>query len=261
VNATELFKAGRLADAVDAQIKEVKSDPADQAKRLFLFELLAFTGDLERAKRQIDVVQYGEPGLDAAVLGYRKLLDAEESRRRLVKDGVKPQFLSEPPEHARLRLEAINALRNGKPSEALALLGRADEVTPTLQGQFNGKPFSGIRDCDDLFASVLEVFTHGVYFWVPFEEIESLTAKPPEFPRDLLWFPARLQSRSGAAGDVFLPTLYTGSHEHSDDQARLGRMTDWKTNPGGPVTGIGMRTLLVNDDGVHLPEFRDLQIG
>ena len=73
--------------------------------------MLAFAGDLEKARRQIDAIQYGELELDAAVLTYRKLLDAEEARRRLFRDGVKPQFLKDPPEHVNLRLEALNRLR------------------------------------------------------------------------------------------------------------------------------------------------------
>ena len=37
MNASELFKAGRLTEAIDAQIKEVKAQPGDQARRVFLF--------------------------------------------------------------------------------------------------------------------------------------------------------------------------------------------------------------------------------
>jgi len=56
MNATDLFKAGRLQAAIDAQIQEVKAKPADHGRRLFLFELCAFAGDLERARRQIDAL-------------------------------------------------------------------------------------------------------------------------------------------------------------------------------------------------------------
>ena len=49
MTATELFKANKLPEAIDAQIKEVKNNPGDQAKRLFLFEMLALAGDLDRS--------------------------------------------------------------------------------------------------------------------------------------------------------------------------------------------------------------------
>ena len=73
MNASDLFKAAKLPEAIDAQIAEVKANPGDQSKRLFLFEMLAFAGDLDRARRQIDAVNYGQMELDTAVLAYRKL--------------------------------------------------------------------------------------------------------------------------------------------------------------------------------------------
>jgi protein involved in temperature-dependent protein secretion len=54
--------------------------------------------------------------------------------------------------------------------------------------------------------------------------------------------------------------LYPGSHEHVDDQVKLGRSTDWKTLEGGAVLGVGARTFLVGDDASALPEWRELQI-
>jgi type VI secretion system protein ImpE len=261
VNPDELFKAGQLQAAIDAQVPEVKRDPADPNKRLFLFELLAFAGDLDRARRQIEAVQYADPELDSAVEVYRRALDVEALRRRLLRDGLAPQFLAEPPAHVRLRLEALNRLREQRPAEAGELLDKAVAAGPAVRGQLNGRPFASLRDADDLFASVLEVVAHGVYYWVPLEQIDTLSLKPPKYPRDLIWFPGRLQVRSGPAGDVLLPALYPGSHEHPDDQVKLGRLTDWKPSEEGPVLGAGLRTFLVNDDASSLLEWRELQMG
>ena len=55
MNASELYKAGKLQEAVDAQIKEVKASPADQSKRLFLFELLAFECGVEVVDVALDL--------------------------------------------------------------------------------------------------------------------------------------------------------------------------------------------------------------
>jgi type VI secretion system protein ImpE len=259
MNASELFKAGKLQEAIEAQIKEVKANPADHAKRLFLFELLAFAGDLDRARRHIEAVNYSDLELDTAVLAYRKLLDAEQARRRLFSDGLTPQFLTEPPDYIRVRLEAVNRLRAKRPGEARELLEQVNTASPPLQGQLNDKPFTLLRDCDDLFAGVLEVMAHGNYYWVPLEQVVSVTMKPPRFPRDLLWVSARLELRD-ATGDVFLPVLYPGSHEHPDNQIKLGRSTDWKGAEGEPILGVGLRSFLVGDDAVSLLEWRHLQI-
>jgi type VI secretion system protein ImpE len=260
MNASELLRAGQLAEAIDAEIKALKANPGDQERRVFLFELLAFAGELDRARRQIEAVKYDEPALDAAALGYRKLLDSEALRRRLFSESLKPEFFSEPPDHLRLRLEAVNRLREGRPQEARELLTQADANLPVLRGKLNGKDFEGLRDGDDLFSYLLEVMAHGRYYWVPLEQVESLTMPAPRFQRDLLWVPARLGLHDGASGEVFLPALYPGSHEHPDPRIKLGRATDWKGPEGGPVRGVGLREFLVGDDSIPLREWRELVV-
>jgi type VI secretion system protein ImpE len=259
MNAGELFKAGKLQAAIDAQLQEVKRNPADQAKRMFLFELLVFSGDLDRARRQIDAVTYGEAERDAVVIGYRKLLDAEEDRRKLFRDGKKPQFLGPPPEHVQWRLEAINCLRGNQHKEAAELLNRADAAVAPLPGSLNATPFTSLRDCDDLFGSVLEVMAKGVYSWVPFEAIDSMALNPPRAPRDLIWFPARLQLRDGQSGEVYVPALYPGTHEQADEQLKLGRLTDWKSTEGGPVLGVGLRTFIAEGQAISVLDWRQLE--
>jgi type VI secretion system protein ImpE len=260
MNANDLFKLGRLTEAIDAQIKDVKAQPGDGARRLFLFELLAFSGDLERARRQGEALRFDQVEQQAAVEPYRKLLDSEQLRRRLFTESLSPEFFGEPPEHLRLRLEAVNRLRENNPVEAAAVLAKADALVPPLRGKLNGKTFEGLRDCDDLFSHVLEVMAHGKYFWVPLEQVEVVAMKAPGTPRDLLWLPARLDMRDGASGAVFLPVLYPNSHEHADDQIKLGRANDWKQAPGGPMLGVGARQFLLGDDSVALLDWRELAL-
>src|SRR5437762_13769874 len=118
MNANECYKAGKIQDAIDDQTQVVKANPADQAKRLFLFELLVFAGDLERAQRQIDAVHYAELELETAVQAYRKLLEAEQFRRRVFREGIMPKFLLPPPEHVAKRLQAVAQLKDGSLAEA-----------------------------------------------------------------------------------------------------------------------------------------------
>ncbi|HEX4000836.1 MAG TPA: type VI secretion system accessory protein TagJ [Pirellulales bacterium] len=259
MTASELFQAGKLDEAIAAQTAQVKASPGDQAKRLFLFELLAFAGELDRARRQIDALQYEELELQAATADYRKLLDAEETRRKVFREGLQPKFLEDvPPEHVRLRLEALHRLHEGNKVAATESLAQAAEAAPPINGKLNEKAFADLRDCDDLFGTVLEVFSQGNYFWVPLETIESIALMAPRFPRDLLWIKARLETAAGA-GQVFLPAIYPGSHGHPDQLVRLGRQTDW-ADDGGPVLGLGLRMFLAGDDASTILEWRDVQI-
>lgn len=260
MNADELFRASKLQQAIAAQVQEVKGHPADQARRLFLFELLAFAGDLDRARRQIEALTYTETELVAARLNYKNLLDSEEARRKLFADGVPPRLFGEAPEHVHWRLEAVNRLREGRPQEARQCLEKADEATPAINGRLNDRPFTSLRDGDDILAGVLEVMAQGFYYWVPLEQVETLTLSAPRYPRDLLWISARLEL-ADSGGNVFLPALYAGSHEHPDDAIKLGRATDWKETPDGPIQGVGVHTFLADDEAVGLLEWRKLERG
>ena len=44
----ELFRAGKLQDAIDACVQQVKEHPTEPAHRDLLSQLLCFAGDLER---------------------------------------------------------------------------------------------------------------------------------------------------------------------------------------------------------------------
>jgi len=258
MNAQELFSAGRLSEAIEAQLAEVKANPGDQAKRLFLFELSAFSGDLDRAKRQIEALKFDDMELQMAAINYRDLLESERKRRLVYQEGTPPKFLFEAPEHANLRLEALRQLRAGAAEQARATLETAREKAPAISGTMNGKPFQALCDCDDLLGTVLEVMAKGEYFWVPLESIATIAMNPPRFPRDLIWAPARLETHGSESGEVFLPALYAKSHEHADDAVKLGRTTDWEEIPNGPVLGRGGRMFLLDDDAIPLLEWREL---
>src|SRR5262249_50644957 len=150
-----------------------------------------------------------------------------------------------------------NRLREGRPKEAADVLRRANDLAPLLKGKLNGQAFEGLSDCDQLFGPVLEVMAHGRYYWVPLEQGASLMAGPPRLPRPLLWSPAQLDLHDGASGEVFVPALYPGSHEHPEDRYRLGRETDYRAEGDGPVRGVGARAFLVGDDMTGLLEWRE----
>jgi type VI secretion system protein ImpE len=259
MNASQLFKDGRLQEALDAQLQEVKSHPADHAKRLFLFELAAFAGDLDRARRQLDVLKFDELELEAAAVKYRQILESETQRRKVFAEGLPPQFLIEPPPSVVKRLQGLHCLRENRLADAATFLADANAGAEAIQGELNGKPVVGLRDCDDLFGTVLEGFAQGKYFWIPLEHIDTLALNAPRYPRDLLWLPARIDLIDGGTGEVFLPALYPGSHEHTDAQVKLGRVTDWQAAENAPVLGRGLRVFLAGEDALPLPEWRQFR--
>jgi type VI secretion system protein ImpE len=255
MTANELFQNGRLRDAIDAQTAKVKSAPTDRPARFFLFELLLFSGDLDRARKQLDVLKYDDPRHSAAAEQYRSALDAETRRRAVFAGTEQPKVLAAAPDHVRQRLEALPYLARGEHAEARKRLDEANATVPSLSGALNGQPFEGLYDADERFGTVIEVFgTGGIYTWVPLEQIESITTNPPQAPRDVILRPAHLVLRDGVEGDVLLPGLYPSSHEHAEDEVRLGRATEWLEVPGEVARGSGGRLFLTGDRTIRLVE-------
>ena len=259
MNANDAFKAGALQDAITAQLETVKNNPTDAGARTFLFELLAFAGEFDRAGKQLEVLRTGETEHDLGVTYYEQLLRAEGLRARLFSESLEPKFFSEDvPEHVQSRLKALQCVRDGQMAEAKANLTKANEQAPALQGSLNQTGFTEILDCDDRFGDVLEVMFQGAYYWLPLSQVAKITIQPPRFPRDLLWAPAEVVLKDEQVGQVFLPALYPASATHDDEKIRLGRQTDWQDQPEGLVFGVGQRTFLVGEEAMGLLEWREL---
>ena len=53
MNPQELYQAGHLNEAIKALSAELRDSPTDSKRRTFLFELLCFAGEYERADKQL----------------------------------------------------------------------------------------------------------------------------------------------------------------------------------------------------------------
>jgi type VI secretion system protein ImpE len=257
MNARDLFSAGELNEAVAAAAQEVREQPADTPKRLFLADLLCFSGELERADNQLDAVMEEQPESVAAIQTFRQLIRAEQARQQFFASGHLPAFLSRPEGAVRLLLEASIRVRAGALEEASRLLDQALEQRQKVAGLCNARPFQEFRDVDELTSCILEVLTSkGDYYWIPIEQVESIECSAPARPRDLLWRRTHLVVRDGPDGEVFLPVLYPGAAEEADDRIRLGRMTDWRGGDAAPIRGIGQRIFQVGEDDLPIMELK-----
>jgi len=261
MNAAELYRAGNLAEAIQAATDEVKRRPSDTSPRGLLAELLCFAGDFERADKQLDAISSLDPATALGVSLFRQLIRGEQARQQFYTDGRLPEFLEPPSPRLKSHLDASIRIREGRPAEAAALLDEAEQQRPELPGTCGTRPSADLRDIDDLTASFFEVITStGKYYWVPMERVESIEFHEPARPRDLLWRRTHMIVRGGPDGEVFLPAIYAGSHTAADDRIRLGRMTEWDGGENVPIRGKGQRVFAVGEEDVSILELKQISI-
>lgn len=227
--AKRLYDEGRLDDAVGTLNAAVRDDPANVSLRMFLFELLCFSGDWKRARAQLDAVAAVDPELLIAAGSYRQALAAQNERAEM------------------FRLERF--------PESPAPAG--------LAGSLNGTAFKDLRAGDPRLGARIEAIASGRYVWLPFEHIVRLSMEPPLRLRDLYWIPTEIEATlvlGGEVTEVLLPALSPLAHEDEDDEIRLGRATDWYELEGGGEAPVGLSMLLVDGEEIPLLEVREIII-
>ncbi len=227
-DARALLAAGQLSEAITQLGLELRANPADLQRRSFLFELLSFAGEYDRAGKQLDVLASAGPSAEAGTSVYRAALQSERVREHMFDAGDLPTSVA------------------------------ATEVAGTC----NGVPFQTIADADPRIGARLEVIGGGRYLWIPFAHLASIVIQPPAQLRDLHWLSARIATNGSVKdmelGEVLLPALSPAAWRLDDADLRLGRATDWLELPDGDYAPIGQKVLRLDDRLVPLVDIREL---
>jgi len=224
----QLFEAGKVREAQQALTTNLRDHPADVAQRTFLFELLCFSGDYDRAEKQLAVLSQGNPENEMGAVLYYSALHAEKTRHKVIE---KQEF------------------------------SRDNSVS--RPGTLNGRNFFSLRDADPDLGARLEVFAAGAYLLIPFEHIASVQIQAPKKLRDTLWIPAMVQTgpsfKGADLGEVLIPAVYPFSWKHPNESVWLGRVTDWAADDEGTEYPSGQRILLLDGEEVPILEVRSLE--
>jgi type VI secretion system protein ImpE len=239
--------AGNLGKAVESALNLVKTNPTNFSARTFLFELSCFSGDWDRAEKQLDVIGHQDANAMMGSMIFRQNFKAERDRMKYYSDGLKPEFMTRTYPYVDDLLAANNRVREGNTAEARQLIDSVEENRPAFPCTVNGEGFSDFRDYNDLTMCVFEVIHKDMYIWLPFEQVQKVEFPKPKTLRDLYWPQAQVELRNGTNGEMFFPALYSGSWKSENDQVRLGRMTDWRD--AGDEVFVGEGTKLFWMDG------------
>ncbi|HLJ86712.1 MAG TPA: type VI secretion system accessory protein TagJ [Candidatus Angelobacter sp.] len=227
----ELFQSGKLQEAIQALGDEVRKNPVDTRRRTFLFELLCFAGEYERAEKHLDVLSDANQGTRVGTLLYRSAIHAEKTRQKMFIERSYPL------------------------PKAVAVTG----------GKHDDRPISSFADADERIGGCLEVFVAGSYSWISLEHIASIEVPKPKKLRDLLWSPAIVKTtpayREMELGEVLLPVLSPLSSRHADDLVRLGRTTVWEEEtPGSGDVPFGQKMFLIDEEEVPILELGKVEL-
>ena len=216
-----LYREGKLREAIKALGEELKSNPLDAKRRTFLFELLLFAGEYDRAEKQLDLLAGANAEAAAGTLLYRSALHAERTRQAMFANHETPPLVE----------EAVHS------------------------GVWNGTTFSEFSDPDPRIGANLEVFIAGSYTWIPVHYLRKLVIEPPVNLRDLIWAQARVETsadfRLQELGEVLLPVLCPLSSRHAEEVVQLGRESAWEPDEVHGEVPYGAKTMLI--DGIEVP--------
>ena len=234
MDAHQLFKAGKLTEAISALNAQLRDHPTDQRSRTFLFELLCFAGEYDRAEKQLTILE--QEGSRESMLGtllYKATINAEKTRQEMFGRKTFPKPL-------------------------------LDGSGAALSGKLNGKEFTVLSDTDPRIGERLELFVAGDYLWMSFHDIASLRVAPPKRLRDLLWIRAEVTTGpalgSRELGEIMIPSMAPLSWKHPDEEVRLGRVSVWSEDETGEVAPYGLKCILVDGEEVPIVEVRELEI-
>ncbi len=239
--AKRLLDEGNLTGAIEAILNFVRSNPTDVAARIFLFELSCFSGDWDRADKQLDVIGHQDSNAMIGALIYRQNFKAERDRARHFSDSLQPGILAPPPTYVEDLIRANKRIREGNTAEARAILDAIEEERPAFKASVNGSQVSDLRDYNDLTMCIFEAIFKDQYIWIPMEQVASIEFFKPKTLRDLFWIQAEVELVEGTKGEMFIPSLYSGSWKHDDDDVRLGRKTDWRDLGDDIFVGAGTK--------------------
>ena len=225
MTAKELFDAGHVRDAEKSLSAYLRDHPSDITQRTFLFELLCFSGQYDRAEEAGAGGSWGK-----------------RVRRRL--------------NWARFCITPLYAGSDRGTNYSRPRNTPTSPVSKSPPGTLNGKPFESIRDADPEIGPRLEVYAAGAYLWISFEHIASVEIPAPKRLRDTLWTPALVlagPSFKGAdLGEVLIPVIYPFSWKDSNEAVWLGRSTEWCTDEKEREYPIGQKVFLVDGEEVPL---------
>lgn len=257
----EALRGGDLAGAL-ALIKErIRANPNDGGLRLTLVNLAALSGDWTSALRQISL--YGDLSPDEhrqlLVMLVTSLIEAEKQRCAVLAGKQDPVILSDPLPWAGDLLQMHRHLTAGEYDAASRCRERVADLAGPVSGTIDGHRFKWLGDTDWRFCAVFEAVIGGTYYWLPVQQVQSITLAEPKGLRDLIWHPVNFAFLNGGESPGFIPVRYPGSETSEPSDLALSRATVWDEVAPGIFLGKGQRVFTDGENDYSLLDVRRIE--
>lgn len=225
----DLYREGKLTEAIESLQAHLREQPGENRARNFLFELLCFAGEFDRARKQLSMLAQDSNDTRLGVSFYFAALTAEAGRQAWYEES------------------------------ATAETANGSAVT----GECNGKRFTGIQDLDARLGGALEFLSAGKYHRIAFRNLRRIEICAPTRVRDLYWRTANAETTeqlgSSALDSILIPVLYPHTYLFDDDLTRLGRTTDFAISAAGAEIPCGQRILVVGGEQIPVLEIQSIE--
>ena len=258
ITAEDSVREGDVAAALKQLQDQVRASPSDPKLRVFLFQLLAVTGQWERALNQLDVAATLDASALAMAQMYREALRCESLRADVFAGKRSPMVFGEPEQWLALLIESVLLSGRGQGVQAQKLRDTAFETAPASSGTIDGVAFDWIADADPRLGPVLEAIVNGRYYWIPFSRLSRVDIEEPADLRDFVWMPSHFQFSNGGEAVGLIPTRYPGSEVSADGSICLARKTVWEEASPGIFHGLGQRLIAIADGEYPIMDIRTM---
>lgn len=242
----DLLRSGDLDGARASLIDTVKRAPGDPGARMFLWQLMALSGEWDKAASQLKTLASISAESQMLANVYSQAMTAEKERASAYA-GAKPfpVLVSSSP-----WIETLaEALSTSSPETAEQKRDEAFDAAGDTPGAVGEQKFGWIADIDSRLGPCFEAIVAGRWGLIPFEAVTRIKTEGPRDLRDLIWLPVEMDLRSGQSLAALLPARYPGS-ESGSSAARLGRVTEWRAGDAGEEP-IGQR-IWATDTGLEI---------
>jgi type VI secretion system protein ImpE len=240
-------------------VDTVKRAPGDAAARMFLWQVMALSGEWDKAGSQLR--QLAQVSAEAQMLAtvYDQAMAAEKTRADAYAGQAPFNVLVASSPWIVTLAKSLDALAGKDAATAERLRDEAFEAAGDTPGVIGEQKFGWIADVDPRLGPCFEAIVAGAWGLVPFEAVSWIKTEGPRDLRDVIWLPVQMMLRSGQSAAALMPARYPGS-ETLAGEFQLGRSTAWIERSGGEVP-VGQKLWTTDGDiEFGLLDFNELQL-